>query len=234
MRDPDKMAKKFILNGHDYLKKKISKNKVNWAQWNWQIMKIKVESLHGDEIIQYKNELAHLRLKVFRDYPYLYDGTIEYEEAYLETLIESPESILVVALDHEKVIGASTGMPLKDETEEIKRPWLEKGEDIDIVFYFSESVLLKEYRGQGIGVRFFEERERWARHLGYKIATFCGVIRDKEDPHKPENYTTLDRFWKNRGYQKKEGFICTMSWKQIDEPQESAKKLQFWYKDIKA
>lgn len=196
-------------------------------------MKLRVESLQGKEARKYKNELAQLRLKVFRDYPYLYDGTIEYEEQYLETLFKSPESILVVAFDHNKVVGASTGMPLKDETEEIKQPWLEEGEDIDKVFYFSESVLLKEYRGHGIGVKFFEQREKWARQLSYKTAAFCGVIREEEDSHRPENYATLDQFWKNRGYQKKEGFICTMTWKQIGELQESAKQLQFWDKDLK-
>ena len=193
-------------------------------------MEIRVQSLWGKDIIEYKNELAQLRLKVFRDYPYLYDGTIEYEEEYLETLIESPQSILAVAFDHDRVVGASTGMPLKYETDEIKQPWLKEVIDIEKVFYFSESVLLKEYRGLGIGVKFFEEREKWARQLDYKLATFCGVIRAKEDPNKPENYVTLDRFWKNRGYQKKVGVICTLTWKQIDESQESAKNLQFWYK----
>lgn len=196
-------------------------------------MKIKIESLKGDEIIKYKNDLAQLRLGVFRDYPYLYDGTIENEEAYLETLIESPKSILIVALDQDKVVGASTGMPLVDETDEVKQPWLDGGVDINQAFYFSESVLLKEYRGQGIGVRFFEEREQWARQLGYTTATFCGVIREEKDSHRPGNYVPLDRFWKNRGYQKKEGFVCTMSWKQIDEAEESVQELQFWYKELK-
>ena len=30
------------------------------------------------------DDIASLRLKVFKDFPYLYDGNIEYEHKYLE------------------------------------------------------------------------------------------------------------------------------------------------------
>jgi GNAT superfamily N-acetyltransferase len=195
-------------------------------------MSISVESFTEKAANQYKKDLAKLRIRVFRDYPYLYDGSIEYEEKYLETFIQSEGSIIVVAFDREEVIGVSTGIPLKNEPPEIKKPWIESGADINKIYYFSESVLLSAYRGRGIGIKFFEQREHWAKHLKYEVATFCGVIRAKDDPNKPKDYVPLDKFWMNRGYQKKEGLIGKMSWKEINEWEENEKKLQFWYKAL--
>ena len=114
-------------------------------------MAIKVQSFTGDSGHAYRQELARLRMRVFHEFPYLYDGTIENEERYLETFMQARDSLLVLAFDDEQIIGASTGMPLSEETAEVQQPWLDGGDPIDEIFYFSESVLLKEYRGQGIG-----------------------------------------------------------------------------------
>ena len=120
---------------------------------------IRIERCSGPALAQYIPELARLRIEVFRDFPYLYDGDYHYEEKYLQTYVNTPESVIVLALDGEKVVGASTALPMKFETEELKRPFIEQGYNLDDVFYCSESVLNKDYRGLGLGVRFFEQRE---------------------------------------------------------------------------
>ncbi len=196
-------------------------------------MDINITSFVGPTEQEYKNALAKLRIEVFRDYPYLYQGSIAYEEKYLDTFSQSEESIIVVAFDGSEVIGVSTGIPLKCEPDEVKQPWLDGAGDISNIFYFSESVLKKNYRGQGIGVKFFEAREQWAKQLNYEIATFCGVVRADNHPDKPADYIALDNFWTKRGYQKKEGFVCKMSWQEIHETTESEKELQFWYKQLR-
>lgn len=191
-----------------------------------------VKSFTGERANEYKGELAKLRIQIFREFPYLYEGTIEYEEKYLETFTQSSESIIVVAFKDDKVIGVSTGIPLKYEPIEVKKPWIEGGYKIDKIYYFSESVLMKEYRGQGMGVKFFKEREQWAKQLNYKIAIFCGVIRADNHPDRPTDFIPLDKFWEKRGFKKKEGFKCKMSWKEINEQEGSEKELQFWYKTL--
>lgn len=144
-------------------------------------------------------ELAKLRIQVFRDYPYLYDGNMDYEMQYLQTYLNAPQSIVVVAFDGDQVVGASTALPMGAETDNIKGPRAEKGYDVKKIFYFGESVLLKEYRSQGIGVAFFERREKWARQCGkFELMTFCGVIRPDNHPLKPEHYVPLDTFWHKR------------------------------------
>ncbi|MCB0517563.1 MAG: GNAT family N-acetyltransferase [Lewinellaceae bacterium] len=194
---------------------------------------IKIQSFTGSLEREHLLGLARLRIEVFRDFPYLYDGHMEYEEEYLQTYISSPDSVVVVAFDGDKIVGASTGLPLEHDTENIRRPWQDKGFDVKKIFYYGESVLRKAYRGQGIGVRFFEHRERWARQLSrFDLLTFCGVVRPDDHPLRPPDYVPLDSFWRKRGFEKTKDIVCNISWKDIDEEYETDKPLHFWYKKI--
>jgi len=189
-------------------------------------------TVSGSAIKKYLPALARLRIAVFRDYPYLYDGSLEYEEEYLQIYSQSDETIFVLIFDGYEVVGASSGMPLKMETEDVKKPFIEQNLPIDSIFYFGESVLLKPYRGQGFGKVFFDKREAHAQSLGYEYATFCGVIRPNNHPLKPNNYKPLDGFWRKRGYEKRDDMKTTFIWQDFDEDAESPKKMQFWMKRI--
>ena len=46
---------------------------------------MEIRLLHGAAIAPYIDDLARLRLSVFREFPYLYDGTPEYEADHLAT-----------------------------------------------------------------------------------------------------------------------------------------------------
>jgi GNAT superfamily N-acetyltransferase len=179
------------------------------------------------------NDLADLRIKVFLDFPYLYAGDMDYEKEYLNTYINAEDSILILVKNDQKIVGASTALPMKHETENVKAPWIKNGYDVNEIFYFGESVVLPEYRGQGIGLKFFELREEHAKTLGgFELCTFCGVVRPEDHPLKPKDYVPLDAFWNKRGYQKMNEMYCSMDWKDIDEEEETSKPLQFWSKKI--
>lgn len=195
-------------------------------------MGVQIKSFTGQQARPYLKQLARLRIEVFREYPYLYDGNWEYEQKYLETFTHSDQSLVVVALDGAKVVGASTGIPLAAEPEALQNVWKNTAYSVHEIFYFSESVLQKEYRGQGIGVQFFQHRETWAQSLGFRYAVFCGVIRAANDPRRPAAYQPLDRFWQHRGYSLKPGVVGKISWKEVDEIAESEKELQFWMKQL--
>jgi GNAT superfamily N-acetyltransferase len=194
---------------------------------------LKLERWSGEALKQFIPDLARLRIEVFRDWPYLYDGDLAYEENYLKTYIEAPNSVIVLAFDGDQVVGASTGIPLIHETDEVKLPFIDNGYNIDTIFYCGESVLLSQYRGQGAGVAFFEHREAHAREIGgMEISCFCGVQRPDEHPRRPADYVPLDNFWRKRGYEKNEALNTTFDWKEIDEDTESAKPMTFWLKDL--
>ena len=69
--------------------------------------------LAGDARVQALDSVAALRISVFRDWPYLYDGSLAYERDYLRTYIDSPNAILVGAFDGDRLVGASTGTPMR-------------------------------------------------------------------------------------------------------------------------
>ncbi|HEC58374.1 hypothetical protein LCGC14_0946630 [marine sediment metagenome] len=192
-----------------------------------------LKRLSGEQLVRYIPELAQLRIQVFRDWPYLYDGDLAYEEKYLQTYIQAPDSVIVLAFDGDKVVGASTGIPLKYETEEVKQPFIDAHYDIDKVFYCGESVLISSYRGQGAGVAFFEHREAHAHKIGsFEYSCFCGVQRPDNHPARPADYVPLDAFWRKRGYEKHLKLNTTFSWKELGETDESPKPMTFWMKKL--
>lgn len=79
---------------------------------------IHVERLQGTDLAKALSDVARLRIEVFRSWPYLYDGDMAYEEAYLQVYRESLDAILVAAFDGRKIVGASTGAPMVDHAED--------------------------------------------------------------------------------------------------------------------
>ncbi|SDK55869.1 GNAT family N-acetyltransferase [Pseudomonas indica] len=194
-----------------------------------------IHLLHGSAIEPFITDLARLRIEVFREFPYLYDGTAEYEANYLSTYARSARSLFVLALDGGQVVGASTGLPMADETDEFKRPFLERGWDPQRIFYFGESVLLPAYRGSGLGVLFFVEREGYARRLGgFDWCAFCAVERPADHPHRPAGYQPLNTFWEKRGYRHHPELRTEYHWRDLGDAEESAKPMSFWLKELNA
>ncbi len=194
---------------------------------------IRIKQLVGPQIKAHIDDLVRLRIEIFRDFPYLYEGSLEYESKYLEAFSQSSESLFVVVFDGDTVVGASTGMPLAQENEEFKQPFLNHSYDPARIFYFAESVLQKEYRGTGLGVRFFEEREAYAKSLGrFEYAAFCTIERPPDHPRYPANYIPLDRFWTNRGYRKHPELVTYYSWQDLDDSEETLKPMIFWMKAL--
>ena len=185
-------------------------------------MALAVTSLVGEQIKTVLPDLARLRIAVFRDWPYLYDGTIEYEEKYLAKLAAAKGAVCVVARDGAEIVGASTAAPMIEHADEFAGPFEEAGYDLGKIFYCGESVLLKSHRGHGLGNAFFDEREAHARRLGgFTHSTFCRVVRPADHPLKPADYRPLDGFWRKRGYAPVDGLVTTYAWKDIDQPEET-------------
>jgi len=182
----------------------------------------------------YLPDLARLRIRVFRDFPYLYDGTVEYEEKYLKTYTDCAESVIVLVLDGDRVVGATTGLPMDAETPEFQKPFIEQGFDPSRIFYCAESVLLAEYRGRGIYPKFFAEREGHALSLGrFDTVTFCCVQRPENHPLRPADYVPLDRIWTQFGYVKHPELATTYPWKDVDQAEETDKPMVFWTKSLR-
>ena len=174
------------------------------------------------------DDVAALRIAVFRDWPYLYEGSLDYERRYLDSYRSSPGAVVVGAFDGPRLVGAATGTPLEDHAEDFAAPFAPTGLPLDTVFYCAESVLLPGYRGQGLGHAFFDLREAHARALGRRFSAFCAVIRPEDHPLKPKTYRPLDAFWRKRGYAPMPGVIAHFRWTDVGQTGETEKPLQFW------
>lgn len=193
---------------------------------------LKLIHFQGEALWPHLEALGRLRIAVFREYPYLYEGSLEYEREYLRTYCKTNRSLVVLVFDGDKVVGATTCLPITDEGPEFQEAFLKAGYDLGEIFYFGESILLPPYRGRGIGKEFFKRRDKHAQQHGARITTFCAVDRPPDHPRRPDGYKPLDAMWTKQGYTKHPELQATFVWKEIDEVAESPKTLTFWMKEI--
>ncbi|MES2982670.1 MAG: GNAT family N-acetyltransferase [Verrucomicrobiota bacterium] len=202
---------------------------------------IECTGLNGSDALSFIDDLAELRCKVFREYPYLYEGDLGYEREYLTHYTESEKAFLVIAKFENRIVGVSTCLPLVEADPAFQQPFREAGYDLAKIGYFGESVLLPEFRGHGVGHRFFDLREDWAQKHHFTITTFCSVIRPDDHAARPTNYRSHDEFWKKRGYQRHDELIAKLDWPEvtyIETPsisgisEETPHSLVFWIKSI--
>ncbi|MCW8085014.1 GNAT family N-acetyltransferase [Sabulicella glaciei] len=195
-------------------------------------MSLRIETLRGEALLRHLPRLGHLRGAVFREWPYLYEAEGRYETNYLRQYAEGEGAAVIVGLDGEEAVGASTCQPMREAHAPVRQAFEEAGRDPAEHSYFGESVLLPEYRGQGVGVAFFTKREEVAREAGLRFAAFCAVERDAEDPRRPPGHVPLDGFWRKRGYTHHPDIACRFNWREIGGAAEVPHHLSFWIKTL--
>lgn len=188
-----------------------------------------IRSCTGPEVAGHLEDAARLRIAVFREFPYLYDGDQAAEQEYLTGYAACPASVFVLAESEGRVVGVSTGLPLEAADAAFRVPFEASGMNPAEWFYFGESVLAPEWRGRGIGHRFFDEREAHARRLGFSKTCFCAVERPGDHPLRLPGYRANDVFWQGRGYFKQPHLRARFAWRQIDSVDaEVENELVFW------
>ena len=177
---------------------------------------ISLESLSGAALLPHLDDVARLRIAVFHDWPYLYEGDVGYERAYLAAYAQSADSVVVLARAGDALIGASTGIPLAHDSAGFQAPFRARGIDVAQVFYCGESVLLPAWRRRGIGHAFFDAREAHARRLGgFGWTAFAAVDRGDADPRRPPGYRGNEAFWARRGYVRQPGMTMHLHWNEL-------------------
>ena len=193
-------------------------------------MSVVVEPLRGAALDAALDDLARLRIAVFREWPYLYEGSADYEARYLASYRDRPDAILIAAREGERIVGAATGMPLPDHADAAQMEGLPV--PAEEVFYCAESVLLAEYRGRGVGHAFFDRREEHARALGLRHSAFCAVIRPDDHPARPARHRPLDGFWRKRGYEPVEGAGAVFRWTDLGRGADTPHRLRVWMRAL--
>jgi len=194
---------------------------------------VNIRPLSGPDLETALAALARLRIEVFRAFPYLYEGSLAYEETYLRKLAKAKDAFIVAAeTDEGGIVGCATGSGLDDQHAEFALPLQAASYDLASTFYFGESVLLPTYRGHGIGHAFFDAREAHAIAHGYKRACFCAVERPAGHPKRPPGYSPLDRFWTARGYRKLPGVTCHFTWPEEAGGPDLSHPMAYWLREF--
>jgi GNAT superfamily N-acetyltransferase len=199
---------------------------------------VTVEPLTGAALTEALPALARLRVEVFRAWPYLYEGTLDYEQGYLKRFAAAQDAVVVAArTSGGDIVGVATASPLRGHSDKFAPLFEAHGFEPDRVFYCGESVLQAAYRGLGIGNRFFDLREAHARAATgpdgrYRTIAFCGVVRPADHPARHAGYVPLDAFWRKRGYAPVPGMVGSFDWLDVGDTAQTAHPMQFWVKAL--
>jgi len=202
----------------------------------WQ-KEIKYFQYYGAEIKEHIDTMARFRLEQFKEYPYLYVGDYGQEQVHLGSYANYRESSLILAAENDKVVAISTSLPLKYEEEVLSccAEELERmGMDATKGYYFGETIILPEYRSQGIGSTIVNMQEEYARTLGCTFVCFIAVQREPDHPLRPKDYVEAAIIFERLGFKKTESSI-SFSWPTIQADgavREQGNLLDFWIKRL--
>jgi GNAT superfamily N-acetyltransferase len=193
---------------------------------------MRIETVTGPALLEHVPALARLRGTVFAEWPYLYQAPEGEEERYLRHYVQGEGAAIILARDGEAIVGAATCQPMAATHGPVRACFEAAGRAPTEYAYFGESVLLREYRGRGIGVAFFAAREAHAASLGLPCTTFCAVVRNSNDPRRPADHTPLDAFWGKRGYTHHPELSCVFEWTETGDSKATPHALSFWIKAL--
>lgn len=188
--------------------------------------------LSGERVLGYLDQLAGLRLSIFQEYPYLYDGRLEDERRYLGGYADHGQVLL--AVDSGRVVGAITGMPLVEESELLVEPFRAAGLAPERGYYIGELLFLQRWRHRGWGSRLLARLEELIRLQGdYSYCCFVTVIRPPDHPLQPVGFVPIESFCQHQGYRRLNNTMAQLAWREVDG-QVSNKRLACWYKKFLA
>ncbi|MHC1698606.1 MAG: GNAT family N-acetyltransferase [Geobacteraceae bacterium] len=195
-------------------------------------MEITEQLLTGAAITDALDDLATLRLDIFPEYPYLYQGRREDELTYLATYAEAPDACVTLAYDGLTVIGAATGMPLIYEDAQMLDAFAGTTFPLNEVYYVGELLFRSDYRNCGLGQELLDRLESHICSLGrYRKLTCATVERPEDHPLRPSNYIPISRFLARTGFTRLSGVNTHFMWRETDGDKRDH-LMQFWTKDL--
>lgn len=188
--------------------------------------------LTGSAIADVLDDLATLRLEIFREYPYLYEGRREDELNYLGTYAQVPDACVIITGDGSTVIGAATGMPLVHEDVQLRDAFARTVLPIDGIYYVGELLFRPANRNSGLGRKLLDHMENQIRSFGnYRSLTCATVERPDDHPLRPSGYIPITRFLARIGFVRLPGVTTHFAWREIDGVKRDH-PMQFWLKEL--
>ena len=196
------------------------------------IKEISEQLLTGTAIADVLDDVATLRLDIFLEYPYLYQGRREDELKYLGTYAEAPDACVILAYDGNTIVGAATGMPLIHEDAQMLDAFTGTAFPLNEAYYVGELLFRPAYRNCGLGQKLLARLESQIRSLGrYRTLTCATVERPDDHPLRPRDYISVTRFLARTGFVRLPGVTTHFMWRETDGVKRDH-PMQFWSKEL--
>ena len=192
---------------------------------------MEIEAIWGKQFRSYASAVTSMRLSIFREWPYFYAGDEKVEADYSRLYAESSNSLLIIGRENGKIIGVTTGLPLEELDPFYLTPFQKRS--VHSFFYLGEILLLKEFRGRGLGLQMhaaFESEVR--KQARYNKIYILRILCDPKDPRKPKEDPDLDRFWHRLGYIERADLNLEIEYQEIGRDSPSLHLFQYSFKDI--
>lgn len=194
--------------------------------------RVAIASLRGAEAAAAIEDLADLRLTIFREFPYLYDGRREDELDYLARYARTPDALVVTVSEAGKVVGAATGIPLAAEGAALVEPVAGSSYPVAQLYYVGELLFYQEYRNRGLGLRLLAEVERQVRSMGgYRYLACATIVRPENQPARPAGYLPIERFLARTGFKRLDDLQTSFTWRELDGAS-CEHPMKYWIKEL--
>lgn len=191
----------------------------------------------GEHIKKFISCVSQLRLDMFREFPYLYQGTYEYEKKYMEGYANNSKSMLGLAYAEKTLAGVFTGMPLISDSEIVKDSkllFIANNIDPSSYYYYGEVLVLPQFRRLRLPNLLSSRMDFEAKNMGFDNACFMAVSRSDDHPLKPKEYVKPDKLWERYGY-KKMNLCAKYHWPTIHSDasvKDEENILEYWHKPL--
>lgn len=191
----------------------------------------------GSNARQYIDLVSQLRITAFKEYPYLYEGNLDYEREYMGGYTADMQAMITIATLDGKIVGVATGIPLvsnSDIVKDAKATFETHHLNPQDYYYYGEVIVMPEYKGNGLAKKLFDAQDEKIKEWGYKHTCILTVMRDENHPQKPIGYKLTDSVWAKMGFFKM-ALKANYHWPTIKPDQsvvECEHEMQFWQKNL--
>ena len=173
-----------------------------------------IEIFRGNDFAPYLKRLSQMRMTHYRGYPYLYEGSDDYEHEYIADFPNNQHSIMVGAFESGELEGFVLGTPLEGDSP-ILASISDKVHRRATTYYIADIILNSGLRAQRISETLMNTIEREIISLGYKQICFLTVFRPENHPTRPPGYVESRALWERFGYVKQPAKL-TYDWASLN------------------
>jgi len=200
-------------------------------------MTITIEILIGKNASEYIEYVSHLRINIFKEYPYLYQGDLEYEKKYVADYTLHNQAMIAIAKIDGLIAGISTGIPVISDSkiaQDVKEIFTKQKTEAEKYYYYGEIMILPEFRGKGLATKLYSAQDKIIKEWGFEHACILTVIRENDHPLKPKCYNSPNSLWKHLGFFQT-GYKTNLHWQTIQSDgnsNDASNTLELWSKKI--